>query len=153
MTTLPELSISDARDKLKTKEISARELTASHVEAMSAAKSLNAFITETPELAIQQADESDARRKRGEAGPMEGIPIAMKDLFCTKDVLTTAGSHILDGFKPRYESTVSANLWKAGAIMLGKANLDEFAMGSSNITSYYGAVESPWRKRGDNRPL
>jgi aspartyl-tRNA(Asn)/glutamyl-tRNA(Gln) amidotransferase subunit A len=150
---LTELSIAEARDKLKAKEISARELTAAHVEAMAAAKSLNAFITETPELAIQQADESDARRKRGEAGAMEGIPIAMKDLFCTKDVLTTAGSHILDGFKPRYESTVSANLWKAGAIMLGKANLDEFAMGSSNITSYYGAVESPWRKRGDNRPL
>jgi aspartyl-tRNA(Asn)/glutamyl-tRNA(Gln) amidotransferase subunit A len=153
MTGLTDLSIAAARDGLAAKEFSARELTEAHVRAVEAARQLNAFITETPELALDQAKASDARRAKGEAGAMDGIPIAMKDLFCTKGVLTTAASHILDGFKPRYESTVSANLWKAGAVMLGKANLDEFAMGSSNITSYYGAVENPWRRRGDNRPL
>jgi len=153
MTDLPSLSIAAARDGLARGEFTARELAESHIRAVESARALNAFITETPELALEQAKESDARRARGEAGAMEGIPIAMKDLFCTKGVLTTAGSHILDGFQPRYESTVSANLWKAGAVMLGKANLDEFAMGSSNITSHYGAVENPWRRRGDNRPL
>jgi aspartyl-tRNA(Asn)/glutamyl-tRNA(Gln) amidotransferase subunit A len=150
---LTELTIAEARDGLNARKFSARELTEAHIKAVESARSLNAFITETPEIALEQALASDARRARGEAGAMEGIPIAMKDLFCTKGVLTTAGSHILDGFKPRYESTVSANLWKAGAVMLGKANLDEFAMGSSNITSHYGPVENPWRRLGDNRPL
>jgi aspartyl-tRNA(Asn)/glutamyl-tRNA(Gln) amidotransferase subunit A len=89
------------------------------------------------------AEASDGRRKAGEAGPLEGIPIGIKDLFCTEGVLTTAGSHILDGFVPPYESTVTANLWDAGAVLLGKTNLDEFAMGSSNITSYYGRVRTP----------
>ncbi len=153
MAELTDLSIAAARDGLGKGAFSARELAEAHVRAMESAHHLNAFITETPELALEQAARSDARRKSGEAGRMEGIPIAMKDLFCTEGVLTTAASHILDGFKPRYESTVSANLWKAGCVMLGKANLDEFAMGSSNITSYYGAVENPWRRRGDNRPL
>jgi aspartyl-tRNA(Asn)/glutamyl-tRNA(Gln) amidotransferase subunit A len=153
VAALTELTIAEARDGLNARKFSARELTEAHIKAVRSARSLNAFITETPEIALEQALESDARRARGEAGAMEGIPIAMKDLFCTKGVLTTAGSHILDGFKPRYESTVSANLWKAGAVMLGKANLDEFAMGSSNITSHYGPVENPWRRRGDNRPL
>src|SRR5690606_24237854 len=105
-------------------------------------------ITETPERAIEMAKASDARRARGEAGPLDGLPIAIKDLFCTEGVLTTAGSHILDGFVPRYESTVTANLWRDGAVMLGKLNLDEFAMGSANITSYYGPVQNPWRRRG-----
>ena len=153
MTELTGLSIAAARDGLAKREFSARELTEAHVRAVESARQLNAFITETPELALEQAAACDARRKSGQAGTMDGIPIAMKDLFCTKDVLTTAASHILDGFKPRYESTVSANLWKAGCVMLGKANLDEFAMGSSNITSHYGPVENPWRRRGDNRPL
>jgi aspartyl-tRNA(Asn)/glutamyl-tRNA(Gln) amidotransferase subunit A len=153
MAALTELSIAEARDGLAKREFSARDLTEAHIRAMEAARPLNAFITETPELAMKQAAESDTRLAKGVGGAMDGIPIAMKDLFCTEGVLTTAASHILDGFKPRYESTVSANLWKAGAIMLGKANLDEFAMGSSNITSHYGAVENPWRRRGDNRPL
>src|SRR3989304_2656084 len=153
MTELTQLSIAAARDALKSGEVTARELTEAHIRAVEAARPLNAFITETPELALDQAAASDVRRAKGQAGAMEGIPIAMKDLFCTKGVLTTAASHILEGFKPRYESTVSANLWKAGAVMLGKANLDEFAMGSSNITSHYGPVENPWRRRGDNRPL
>ncbi len=99
------------------------------------------------------AAESDARLARGEARPLEGLPLAIKDLFCTENVPTTAGSRILEGFKPPYESTVTANLWRDGAVMLGKTNLDEFAMGSSNITSAYGQVENPWRRRGDNRPL
>jgi aspartyl-tRNA(Asn)/glutamyl-tRNA(Gln) amidotransferase subunit A len=119
---------------------------------------LNAFITETPERALAMAGAADARLARGEARLLDGIPIAVKDLYCTKDVLTTAGSHILDGFRPPYESTVTQKLWQAGAVMLGKANLDEFAMGSSNITSYYGPVENPWRRKSerhlrDNRPL
>ena len=96
---------------------------------------------------------SDERLARGEARPLDGIPIAVKDLFCTKGVLTTAASHILDGFTPPYESTVTEKLWQAGAVMLGKTNLDEFAMGSSNTTSHYGPVENPWRRAGDNRPL
>jgi aspartyl-tRNA(Asn)/glutamyl-tRNA(Gln) amidotransferase subunit A len=121
--------------------------------AISRRSTLNAFITETPEKALEMAEASDGRRKAGEAGILEGIPIGMKDLFCTEGVLTTAGSHILDGFRPTYESTVSRNMWDAGAVLLGKTNLDEFAMGSSNMTSFYGGVENPWRKTGDNRPL
>ena len=153
MTVLTQLTISDAQDLLKRGEISSKELTEAHVAAVEAVRPLNAFITETPERAIEMADASDKRRSQGdEPGPMEGIPIAMKDLFCTQGVLTTAGSHILDGFHPHYESTVSSNLWKAGAVMLGKSNMDEFAMGSSNMTSYYGSVESPWRSTdGDNK--
>jgi len=150
---LTKLTIAEARDLLGKGELSAQELTTAHIAAVEAARPLNAFITETPEQAQVMAEASDARRARGEAGVLEGIPIAMKDLFCTKDVLTTAGSHILDGFHPTYESTVSAKLWQAGAVMLGKTNMDEFAMGSSNMTSYYGPVESPWRRRGDNRAL
>ena len=99
------------------------------------------------------AEASDRRLARGAGLPLDGLPIAVKDLFCTQDVQTTAGSHILGGFKPPYESTVTANLWRAGAVMLGKANMDEFAMGSANVTSAYGKVENPWRRRGDNRPL
>ncbi|MGH7048481.1 MAG: Asp-tRNA(Asn)/Glu-tRNA(Gln) amidotransferase subunit GatA, partial [Stellaceae bacterium] len=114
---------------------------------------LNAFITETPEQALAMADAADQRLGRGEPRPLDGIPIAVKDLFCTKGVLTTAASHILDGFRPPYESTVTEKLWRAGAVMLGKTNLDEFAMGSSSTTSYFGPVENPWRKPGDNRPL
>jgi aspartyl-tRNA(Asn)/glutamyl-tRNA(Gln) amidotransferase subunit A len=153
MTDLTKLTVSAALDGLAAGDFSARELTAAHITAMEAANVLNAFVTKTPEIAVNAATASDARRAKGEAGKMDGIPIAMKDLFCTKDVLTTAASHILDGFTPKYESTVSSNLWTEGAVMLGKANLDEFAMGSSNETSYYGNVINPWRRAGDKTPL
>ncbi len=153
MSALTELSIAAARDGLAKGEFTAVELAEAHVAAMAAARPLNAYITETPELAIEQAKAADARLKTGNATGMTGIPIAMKDLFCTKNVQTTAASHILEGFKPPYESTVSANLAAAGAVTLGKANLDEFAMGSSNETSYYGKVQSPWRVAGDSRAL
>ena len=153
MAALTDLTIAGARSLLDKGEVSARELTEAHITAVEAARPLNAFITETPEKALEMAEASDKRRAGGEAGLLEGLPIGMKDLFCTEGVLTTAGSHILDGFHPTYESTVSRNLWDAGAVLLGKTNLDEFAMGSSNMTSHYGGVENPWRKTGDNRPL
>ncbi|MHA1151103.1 MAG: Asp-tRNA(Asn)/Glu-tRNA(Gln) amidotransferase subunit GatA [Alphaproteobacteria bacterium] len=153
MAEFIDLTIVEARAALAKGALSARELTEARIAAVEAARPLNVFITETPERALEMAEASDARRRAGEVGPLEGIPLAIKDLFCTEGVLTTAGSHILDGFKPPYESTVTANLWRNGAIMLGKTNMDEFAMGSSNMTSYYGAVESPWRRPGDNRPL
>jgi len=153
MAAPTDLTLAAARDALDAGEISAKELTAAHIAAVEAARPLNAFITETPEKALAMAKASDARRKAGEAGLLDGIPLAIKDLFCTEGVPTTAGSHILDGFTPPYESTVGANLWRSGAVLLGKTNMDEFAMGSSNMTSYYGAVENPWRRRGDNRPL
>ena len=150
---LTGLGLAEARDLLAKGEVTARALTEAHVAAVEAARPLNAFITETPERAIEMAEASDARRAKGEAGLLEGLPLAIKDLFCTEGVLTTAGSHILDGFHPTYESTVTANLWRAGAVMLGKTNMDEFAMGSSNMTSFHGPVENPWRRQGDNRPL
>ena len=153
MAAFTDLTVTDAREGLAKKEFSSRELTEAHIAAVEAARDLNAFILETPERALADASASDARRARGEAGAFEGIPVAIKDLFCTEGVSTTAGSHILDGFKPPYESTVSANLRGHGAVMLGKTNLDEFAMGSSNETSYYGPVKNPWRRTGDNRPL
>jgi aspartyl-tRNA(Asn)/glutamyl-tRNA(Gln) amidotransferase subunit A len=153
MTDLTNLTIAEARDELAKKEFTSRELTAAHIKAMEKAKSLNAFITPTPDWAMAMADVSDLKIMKGEGGKLEGIPLAVKDLFCTSNILTTAGSHILDGFKPPYESTVTEKLWSAGAVMLGKANLDEFAMGSSNTTSYYGPVQNPWRRPGDNRPL
>ena len=146
MTDLTDLTIASARDGLKAGDFTAVELAEKHIRAMEAFRSLNAFITETPDVALQRAKESDARRASGNTvGSMDGIPIAVKDLFCTEGVLTTAGSHILDGFVPPYESTVSDNLCKSGAVMLGKTNLDEFAMGSANVTSYYGNVINPWR--------
>src|SRR5262244_1326190 len=158
MAALTDLTIAGALDGLARKQFSSQELTEAHVHAVEGARHLNAFITETPDRALEMAKASDARRARGDGGLLEGIPLAIKDLFCTEGVLTTAGSHILDGFKPTYESTVTANLWRSGAVMLGKTNLDEFAMGSSNMTSYYGHVANPWRrssgpKGGDNRPL
>jgi aspartyl-tRNA(Asn)/glutamyl-tRNA(Gln) amidotransferase subunit A len=150
---LTALTLAGARAGLRAKEFSARELTLAHIAAMEAARPLNAFITETPERALDMAAASDERLAHGAARPLDGIPIAVKDLFCTKGVLTTAASHILDGFRPPYESTVTEKLWQAGGVMLGKTNMDEFAMGSSNTTSYYGPVENPWCKQGDNRPL
>lgn len=146
MTSLTQLTIAEAAEGLEKGTFSACELTEAHIQAMEAARDLNAFITETPDVALERAREADQRREKGEVrGAMDGIPIAIKDLFATEGVLTTAGSHILDGFVPPYESTVSANLRDAGAVMLGKANLDEFAMGSANITSYYGPVKNPWK--------
>ena len=146
MSNLTHLTLTEARDGLAKKEFSATELAESFIQAMQAGRDLNAYITETPEVALERARQSDDRRAKGDPlGAMDGLPIAMKDLFCTEGVLTTAGSHILDGFVPPYESTVSANLRSAGAVMLGKANLDEFAMGSANITSYYGPVKNPWK--------
>ncbi|MDO9461232.1 MAG: Asp-tRNA(Asn)/Glu-tRNA(Gln) amidotransferase subunit GatA [Alphaproteobacteria bacterium] len=153
MTDLTELSLAQARDGLRGKKFSAVELTDAYVAAMAAARLLNSYITETPDRARDMARASDGRIASGQAGALEGIPLGIKDLFCTKDVLSTAGSHILDGFKPAYESTVTANLWREGAVMLGKLNLDEFAMGSSNETSYYGPVVSPWRRTGDTAKL
>jgi aspartyl-tRNA(Asn)/glutamyl-tRNA(Gln) amidotransferase subunit A len=153
MTALTELTIANAREALGRREFSARELTQAHIKAVEAARSLNAFLVETPEKALAMAGTSDERLRRGEGGLLEGIPLAIKDLFCTKGIQTTAGSRILEGFKPPYESTVTEKLWSSGAVMLGKVNMDEFAMGSSNTTSGFGPVENPWRRRGDNRPL
>ncbi len=150
---LPALTLAEARDGLKRKEFSARELIEAYIAAMERARPLNIFITETPERALEMARASDDRRARGSTRSLDGIPVAVKDLFCTKGVLTTAASHILDGFLPPYESTVTEKLWKSGAVLLGKTNCDEFAMGSSTTTSFYGPTLSPWRRPGDNRPL
>ncbi|MCJ2101725.1 Asp-tRNA(Asn)/Glu-tRNA(Gln) amidotransferase subunit GatA [Methylobacterium sp. E-046] len=148
-----ELTLAEARDALKAKRLSARELTQAHLDAMAKARALNAYLLETPDRALQMADVSDEKIASGEAGPLEGIPLGIKDLFCTHGVTTTAGSKILQAFEPHYESAVSANLWRDGAVMLGKLNLDEFAMGSSNETSAFGNVVSPWRRRGSDAPL
>ena len=153
MSALTDLTLAAARAGLQRKTFSARELTEAHIAAMTAARPLNAFISETPECALAMADASDARRQRGEALPLDGLPLAIKDVFCTAGVRTTAASRILGNFTPPYESTITARLWEAGAVMLGKTNLDEFAMGSANVTSAFGKVENPWRRRGDNRPL
>jgi len=149
MTDLLHLTLKGAREALKAREISSAELTQAYLDRMEATAELNAYITPTPERALAMAKASDEKLAKGEGGPMEGLPIGMKDLFCTEGVLTTAGSHILDGFTPTYESTVSANLWRDGAVMLGKTNLDEFAMGSSNGTSYHGPAVNPWRGAQD----
>jgi aspartyl-tRNA(Asn)/glutamyl-tRNA(Gln) amidotransferase subunit A len=153
MATLTELGLAEAKRRLVSREISAAELTQAHLDAMELARDLNAFITETPERALSMAEAADCRIAEGEAGLLEGLPIAIKDLFCTEGIPTTAGSHILDGFTPPYESTVTRNLWAAGAVSLGKTNLDEFAMGSSNMTSYHGPVRNPWTRPQDNAAL
>jgi aspartyl-tRNA(Asn)/glutamyl-tRNA(Gln) amidotransferase subunit A len=153
MSGLTELTLAQARDGLAQKKFSADELAKAHIAAMEQARALNTFIVETPEKALDMARASDARIARGEAGPLEGIPLGIKDLYCTEGVQTTAGSRILEGFVPTYESTVTKNLWRDGALMLGKLNLDEFAMGSSNETSYFGPVISPWRRKGSNAGL
>jgi aspartyl-tRNA(Asn)/glutamyl-tRNA(Gln) amidotransferase subunit A len=151
--SLTSLTISAARAKLKAREISALELTDAYIAAIEKAKVLNAYVTETPDQARTMAKASDAKLAKGEGGALEGIPLGIKDLFATKGVHTQACSHILDGFKPAYESTVTQNLWDAGAVMLGKLNMDEFAMGSSNETSYYGGVTNPWRRHNSNKSL
>jgi len=144
MSKLTDLSMTEALAGLAKKEFTAVDITKDYIAATAKARPLNIYLTETPELALEQAKASDARRAAGKAGAMDGIPIAMKDLYCTKGVRTTAASKILDNFVPTYESTVSQKLFDAGAIMLGKANLDEFAMGSATITSAFGPTISPW---------
>jgi aspartyl-tRNA(Asn)/glutamyl-tRNA(Gln) amidotransferase subunit A len=154
MTELTKLTIAEARTKLRAKEFSAAELTDAYLGAIDAANQrFNAYVAVTHDKARDMAKASDARLARGEGGALEGIPLGIKDLFGTEGVHTQAASHILDGFRPQYESTVTANLWADGAVMLGKLNMDEFAMGSSNETSYYGPVINPWRARGSNLDL
>jgi aspartyl-tRNA(Asn)/glutamyl-tRNA(Gln) amidotransferase subunit A len=152
MADLVDLTIAELRDGLKQGRFSAIELTKAYLAAMEKNRHLNAFIVETPDMALTQAALADAKLQKGEGRPLEGIPLGIKDLFCTKGVQTTAGSHILEGFKPPYESTVSQNLLDAGATMLGKLNMDEFAMGSANVTSHFGPVKNPW-KRKDGKDL
>ncbi|GHD09084.1 Asp-tRNA(Asn)/Glu-tRNA(Gln) amidotransferase subunit GatA [Tianweitania populi] len=154
MSDLTKLTIAEARAKLDAREFTALELTDAYLGAIDAAnETFNAYVAVTHDKAREMAKASDARIAAGQAGALEGIPLGIKDLFATKGVHTQAASHILDGFKPRYESTVTANLWTDGAVMLGKLNMDEFAMGSSNETSYYGPVKNPWRAKGSNTDL
>ncbi len=153
MSDLTDLTLAGARDALLQKQISAVDLAKAHIAAIEQARALNAFIVETPDKALAMAQASDEMIAKGEARPLEGLPLGIKDLYCTNGVQTTAGSHMLEGFVPPYESTVSSHLWRDGATMLGKLNLDEFAMGSSNETSYFGPVISPWRRAGQTTPL
>src|SRR5438128_5394537 len=147
MTDLTSLTIAEARDGLAKKSFTSRELTDAHLAAMEAARSLNAFVLETPDQARSMARAIAARIAKGEGGPLAGIPLGIKDLFATRDVRTTACSKILGNFVPTYESTITSQLWRDGAVMLGKLNNDEFAMGSSNETSCFGPVVNPWRRR------
>src|SRR3982751_1259944 len=153
MSDLISMTLAEARDAVRAKKISARELTAAFVGPIEKARPLNAFITEAGEKALAMADASDKRIAAGTMGALEGLPLAIKDLFCTKGTRTTAASKILGNFVPPYESTVTQNLWNAGAVMLGKTNLDEFAMGSSNETSAFGPVFNPWRANNSNANL
>lgn len=153
MTDISNLTIASARDGLAKKSFSARELAGAFLKAMEDARALNAYVLETPDKAREMAAASDAKLAKGEGGPLEGIPLGVKDLFATQGVRTTACSNILGNFVPPYESTVTSQLWRDGAVMLGKLNNDEFAMGSSNETSAFGPVKSPWRKPGSNADL
>jgi aspartyl-tRNA(Asn)/glutamyl-tRNA(Gln) amidotransferase subunit A len=153
MTEPTSLSLAQARDLLRAKKLSAVELTDAHIAAIERARPLNAYVLETPDKARSMAKASDTRLTKGEGGALEGIPLGIKDLFCTEGVRTTACSKILGNFVPTYESTVSSNLWRDGAVMLGKLNCDEFAMGSSNETSAFGPVVSPWRRKGSDAKL
>jgi aspartyl-tRNA(Asn)/glutamyl-tRNA(Gln) amidotransferase subunit A len=153
MTDLTALTLAEARDGLRKRAFSATELADAHIAAVEQARALNAYVLETPEVARVMAQQADARLKSGDARPLEGIPLGIKDLFATKDVRTTACSRILGDFIPTYESTVTAQLWRDGAVLLGKLNNDEFAMGSSNETSCFGPVVNPWRRTGSNVAL
>ena len=153
MSDLTSLTLAGALTGLRAKQYSSVELTAAHLTAIEAARGLNAYVLETPDRALAMARAADEKIARGEAGPLEGAPLGIKDLFCTKGVRSTAGSNILGNFIPTYESTVTANLWRDGAVMLGKLNMDEFAMGSSNETSAFGPVINPWRSSGSNAAL
>ncbi len=153
MTDLNTLTIAEARDGLRDKKFTSVELTNACLTAIDGSNTLNAFVHNTPEIAGEMAAKADADLAKGDAPAMCGIPLGIKDLFCTKGVASQAGSRILEGFKPEYESTVTQNLWNNGAVMLGKLNMDEFAMGSSNETSVYGNVVNPWRRGNDDAPL
>ncbi|WP_435230206.1 Asp-tRNA(Asn)/Glu-tRNA(Gln) amidotransferase subunit GatA [Pseudopelagicola sp. nBUS_20] len=153
MSSLNKLGLSEARDKLRNKDVTSVELTEACLNAIDGAGALNAFVHNTPELALEQAKAADKSIQAGDAPDMCGLPIGIKDLFCTKGVPSQAGSKILKGFLPEYESTVTQQLRDAGAVMLGKLNMDEFAMGSSNETSVYGDAVSPWRRRNDDAAL
>ncbi|SMO65789.1 Asp-tRNA(Asn)/Glu-tRNA(Gln) amidotransferase subunit GatA [Ruegeria faecimaris] len=153
MSDLNKLGLAEARDALRAGDVTSVELTEACLTAIDAADALNAFVHKTPEIAIERAKAADARIKAGDAPSMCGLPIGIKDLFCTKGVPSQAASKILEGFKPEYESTVSQQLADAGAVMLGKLNMDEFAMGSSNETSVYGNAVSPWRRGNDDAQL
>jgi aspartyl-tRNA(Asn)/glutamyl-tRNA(Gln) amidotransferase subunit A len=148
---LTSLTLAEARDALRAKKITATELTKAHLSAMEAARPLNAYVLETPEHALKMAAESDAKLAKGEGGSLEGLPLGVKDMFATQGVRTTAGSKILGNFVPPYESTVTSQLWRDGAVMLGKLNNDEFAMGSSNETSALGSTINPWRGKGGEK--
>jgi aspartyl-tRNA(Asn)/glutamyl-tRNA(Gln) amidotransferase subunit A len=153
MNELTNLTLAQARDGLKAGEFSTRQITEAHLAAIEAARPLNAFLKETPDRALEMAKACDARLARGKGGPLEGLPLGIKDLYCTEGVETTAASRILRSFVPPYESTVTSQLWRDGAVMLGKLNLDEFAMGSSNETSAFGPVVSPWRRKNSDAKL
>ena len=155
MTDLTKLTLAAALDGLDAKDFSSREITDAFIGAIEASnRAINAYVVETPDIARKMAEASDVRRAEGKAGKLEGAPLGIKDLYCTKGVRTTACSNILDEFTPTYESTVTQNLWDAGAVMLGKLNMDEFAMGSSNETSRFGPVANPWRRNdGANAKL
>jgi len=153
MTDLTALTLAQARDGLRRREFSASELTNAHIAAIARGRALNAFVQETPDRARAMAQKADARLAKGQGGPLEGLPLGIKDLFATEGVRTTACSRILQDFVPAYEATVTANLWRDGAVLLGKLNNDEFAMGSSNETSCFGPVVSPWRRRGADAKL
>ncbi|WP_375458237.1 Asp-tRNA(Asn)/Glu-tRNA(Gln) amidotransferase subunit GatA [uncultured Enterovirga sp.] len=150
MTDLLHLTLAEAAHGLRSKTFTSVELTGAYLDAAAKARALNAFVLETPEKALAMAAASDGRLAKGEGGPLEGVPLGIKDLFCTEGVRTTACSRILGNFVPPYESTVTSQLWRDGAVMLGKLNNDEFAMGSSNETSCFGPVVSPWRRAGSN---
>ena len=154
MADLNSLTIAQARDMLRAGDITSTELTYACLAAVDGSSALNAFVHHTPEIALTQAKAADERLQSADDTPsMCGIPLGIKDLFCTKGVPSQAASGILNGFKPEYESTVTQNLFDAGAVMLGKLNMDEFAMGSSNETSTYGDVVNPWRRGHDDSPL
>ena len=153
MSALTKLTLKAALDGLEAKAFSSEEITQAHITAIEAARPLNAYVLETPEKALEMAQASDARRAAGQAGPLDGAPLGIKDLFCTEGVRSTAGSSILGNFVPAYESTVTSQLWRDGAVMLGKLNMDEFAMGSSNESSAFGPVVNPWRSNGSNAKL
>lgn len=151
--SLTSLSLAEARDSLRKRDVTSVELTTAHLDAIAEARVLNAYVLETPDKALAMAKASDDKLARGEGGPLEGLPLGIKDMFATAGVRTTACSKILENFVPVYESTVTSHLWRDGAVMLGKLNNDEFAMGSSNETSRFGAVISPWRRTGDTAAI
>ena len=148
MDNLLKLTATQARSALQNKEFTATELTSAYLQAADATSSLNNYVCMTADKALAMAAESDKRIADGSAGTLEGLPVGVKDLFCTRGVETTACSAILKGFVPEYESTVTSQLWRDGAVMLGKLNCDEFAMGSANETSVFGAAVNPWSAQG-----